>query len=115
MHRAIEGIRRSFAEDSWDIFHDGVLLDVCLCWRSGTTTLTVSMFGNVRILCRVTITATSFVEIPIQKPWGPSSSINRVQERSAGGGIQLNIEMQTGDTLRFAGRAIEVDFNPVES
>jgi hypothetical protein len=48
------------------------------------------------------------VDCPREMPWGPSESVNHLRFAREGEPTSMEIEMQSGDTLRTEGDAFEL-------
>ena len=75
--------------------HDAVLTDIHVNWGASRCTFLVNPVGlGGRALVFEGLT---YLEAPKQEPWGPSRSINALQETKPG---EFEIEFQSGDVLR---------------
>ena len=74
--------------------HDGVLRSIAVDWENARCTLAVrvALQGDQSLV----FTGLRRVTIPRDQPWGPSTCINSVRERSQS---EFEIEMQSGDVL----------------
>lgn len=76
--------------------HDATLASVHISWNAARCDFQIYRTGE-GIHCLVFEGFTN-LELPKAEPWGPSESINNVQEPSPG---HFEIELQSGDTIRI--------------
>lgn len=85
--------------------HDWTLIGIGFEWHAGR--VVVELEDNA--LARRTLTAesVSLLDVPQDKPWGPSVSVNEAVETQTGSGDGrcLQIEMQSGDVIRIYARS----------
>lgn len=77
--------------------HDAVLASAHVSWEAARCDLLVYPI-NLPVH-RLTFEGFTNLEFPRNEPWGPSVSINRVDEPQPG---TFEIELQSGDILRIA-------------
>jgi hypothetical protein len=80
--------------------HDASLLRACLVWgQEAKVELLFRMAGPRHV--RLVGTKASLLSCPHRNPWGASISVNEVRGpiAIADGYMQLEVEMQSGDTL----------------
>jgi hypothetical protein len=76
--------------------HDAILHSVVLDWAAAEVNAELALLGGIRaILAFHSVTS---VVLPRNLPWGSSSAINEAKTLPAG---EYEIEMQSGDALRF--------------
>ncbi len=80
--------------------HDATLETVTMNWEKAEVSATVALLGGIgATLVFYEVTA---VVLPREAPWGTSNSINEARTLKGG---KYEIEMQSGDTLRFSARS----------
>jgi hypothetical protein len=88
--------------------HDATLVDVRVDWQKGTASLEFATVWNGT----VTLRAIGLRELRIarEEPWGPSVSVNASEfvPSAVPDGLDLRIEMQSGDDIRLRASSIEV-------
>ena len=76
--------------------HDAVLSSCHVTWEADRCDFLVHLVGgSAHWLIFEGFTA---LQLPNEKPWGPSSSINEVRQTDA---QEFEIELQSGDVLRI--------------
>ncbi len=85
--------------------HDAVLSAAYVSWEAERFDLRVHPVGGVPHL--LVFEGFTSLELPYQKPWGPSCSINIVREAKQG---EFEIELQSGDVLCI--KASHFSFRP---
>ena len=81
--------------------HDATLLDLEVDWVQARVVVFVRLHQR---RARFTLENVSHIECPRAEPWGPSASINAARATAGG----LEIEMQSGDTIRIVGELRDV-------
>jgi hypothetical protein len=85
---------------NWEKFHDWIIGKMNIDWSRGTVLIQLDQVYH----CDIVIENFKLVTIPKRLPWGESNYINHIvylNDRNSGG--QLEIEMQSGDVLKFEG------------
>ena len=77
--------------------HDATLLGLHFEWASGTCRIDLHGAPSHSEPFSITIAGVTRLEIPAEFPWGPSVSVNEFRALKGGG---VEIEMQSGDTIR---------------
>jgi hypothetical protein len=76
--------------------HDALLHSVTFDWAAAEVSMELALLGTIHaVLAFHSITS---IMLPRNQPWGPSSAINEAKTLPSG---EYEIEMQSGDTLRF--------------
>ncbi len=88
--------------DEWSSLHDATLISVGFEWSRATIEIVLHKQPEGRVV----IVGTEAVGLTCdrQLPWGPSASINEVRCSSAKSTKWIEIEMQSGDTIRAQAR-----------
>jgi hypothetical protein len=84
--------------------HDRVLVDVLLAWAPGELTL---RFMSLDVVC----SQVRLVHVGTEQPWGKSSHCNSARVTALDDGIELVIEMQSGDAIRVICASFDVRSN----
>jgi hypothetical protein len=79
--------------------HDASLLSIEINWAAKTTKVTFKTHPD-NIVYLVT-SGTRQVEVPHAEPWGPSISVNEVRETEGAEISIIEVEMQSGDTIKI--------------
>jgi hypothetical protein len=85
--------------------HDSIVFTVELSWADGTATIAVQTNGRS---LKIVVSGVHEMHCPREMPWGPSECINEVALSSGPRGMQLEIEMQSGDTIKIAGTSVSL-------
>jgi hypothetical protein len=88
--------------------HDAVLLSVGLDWEKGVGRISVR---TARGSGSLVVEGVRSLVCPRQFPWGRSVSVNEVAIRKSPApeeGLELTVEMQSGDVLLMVGSSIAV-------
>jgi hypothetical protein len=85
--------------------HDAVLDEVRFDWKLARLEMLFSA-GIGRVV--LTAESATSVNIPCRMPWGPSSQVNTVTVGPSGGVMQIEIEMQSGDTLQVQAKSVVI-------
>jgi hypothetical protein len=85
--------------------HDWTLISINFEWRAGR--VVVELEDSAFVRRTLVAESVSLLDVPQDKPWGPSVSVNEVVEAQAesGSGRCLKIEMQSGDVIRIDARS----------
>ena len=85
--------------------HDWTLISINFEWSAGRVVVELvdTAFARRTLIAE----SVSLLEVPQDKPWGPSVSVNEAVEVQAesGDGRCLQIEMQSGDVIRIGARS----------
>ncbi len=92
-------------------FHDWTLIDVVFEWAQAS--VAVSLNGPTS-RCVLLAENVSLLEMPREEPWGRSASVNSllIDDMLHRDGQSLEIEMQSGDTIRVKAKKITVQDKP---
>lgn len=93
-------------------YHDATLLTASVAWETGTTVLTFKLCSETEQKVSLVIRETAFFEWPRRFPWGKSVSVNGMKVTAANGDNgqrQVEIEMQSGDTILVIGKEVLED------
>ena len=85
-------------------FHDWSLIRITFEWESAVVIF--KLRDSFLTEQTITIHGVSNIEAPRMLAWGPSNSINELIVDSENTGA-LNIEMQTGDTIKVTGTNVD--------
>lgn len=85
--------------------HDATLKFVQLEWTSGVLRYE---FNTAEGAVTLHVDGVTLLNCPRVMPWGPSRSVNTVSVQADSDGVQLLVEMQSGDLLEVRGRRISV-------
>lgn len=91
--------------------HDALLLGFSMEWEPGTLSIDLVIMGMDELDLRIILREVTGIQCPRAHPWGgPAPYVNRVLESSAfpDDGDLLELEMQSGDILRFAFKSFEL-------
>lgn len=94
-------------DEPWPQLHDATLDSIELRWSSGEALIRLKT-GDANHPHRVLVaTGLRHLDCPRELPWGPSASINQVRGPAPAGPDTrvLEIEMQSGDTIRIEAAA----------
>lgn len=94
--------------DIYHKLHDAFLDRLVVDWGHATGSIELEIDeGIVRSL---RFSGLSYLTIPRQEPWGPSSWINAVEgPKGVDNGVQLRIEMQSGDVIEIVAQDFLLD------
>ncbi len=85
--------------------HDAVLDEIRFDWTLAKLELTFSTPSGRAVLRADGVTS---VSIPRRLPWGPSSQVNMVTGSPRSGQVQVQVEMQSGDTLQVEAKSMVI-------
>jgi hypothetical protein len=87
--------------------HDWTLLSLRIDWESGEVSIVVR---GPKAEHEVRVSGALEIHVPRALPWGPSASINTVAGPTVieRGLSSLDIEMQSGDTIRIVARSFNM-------
>mgnify|MGYP000887026360 CR=1 FL=1 len=91
--------------------HDARLLSFSMQWRAGVLTLDFLLVGEDELDLRVVLHGITGIYCPREHPWGgPAPYVNEVLQPDVvpGQGDVLELEMQSGDVLRFVFESFEL-------
>lgn len=84
--------------------HDAVLTEIRIDWINREAVLSFRGAGGS---VSATVHGCSSIVLPLDEPWGPSSSVFALESaRSEGGGIRIELQMQSGDVLVVEGMSL---------
>lgn len=90
--------------------HDATLLELTLQWARAST-LTVRFRRGHGHHIVLTVLDVKLLHCPHDNPWGPSVSVNEVRVAPVSDPglhrVAIEIEMQSGDTIRMEGNSVE--------
>lgn len=91
--------------------HDARLLGFSMQWEAGILSLDFLIMGEDELDLRIVLRGVTTIDCPREHPWGgPAPYVNEVLQPSAvpEQGDVLELEMQSGDILRFAFQSFEL-------
>ena len=113
-HPAIEHIRLNAMNHAQTLegsgLHDATLESVTMSWENAEVSVVVGLLGGGD--ATLTFHEVTSAVLPRELPWGPSVSVNEARTTPDGG---YEIEMQSGDTLRFSARSWSMRLNEASS
>ena len=92
-----------------DTLHDVTLTAVHFDWREGRCWLALSAAEDPNR--QLVFESVIELQIPRRHPWGPSVSINRVNEPKKG---QFEIEVQSGDVIQISAAKWSFNYGPTD-
>ena len=97
-----------------NLLHDATVVDANLDWRTGEARVRLRLGAIQPRPARLVVSDCVSLVCPRRHPWGASVSINEVRESATpGGGVKLEIEIQSGDVFELEGSAVAlVDETP---
>jgi hypothetical protein len=95
------------------LLHDSTLLSISYEWAKLACTIDIgySMEADAKLI----LSGVTMLQVPQERPWGRSVSINDAQLNDVLNPQKLEIEMQSGDTLNFVFEQIEFYVNDVKT
>lgn len=94
--------------DTLDL-HDGVLLDLNFNWAKRDLRCTVRAVSSHKKQVIIYFSDVKRMNIPLDHPWGKSSSINDLKKVSSEEGAVFNLEMQSGDVIEIVASDIRIE------
>lgn len=90
-----------FKNIEWGQLHDATLKTITVSWQDSLVRLEFITSDGPNHVVSIAAIGVSKVIIPHEKPWGDSVSVNEIRllQSPTKEGIQLEIEMQSGDTI----------------
>ena len=96
--------------DSTD-FHDATFLRALVVWSTASVELSFNLSRHDHAEARISVFGLTRFECPRQSPWGESVSVNEVRVSNGGNSsLLVEIEMQSGDTIRAEGASVSIAF-----
>ena len=92
--------------------HDATLDSVAFDWATAEASAAVMLVGGIR--ATLAFHSVKSVVLSRDQPWGPSNAINEAKTLPTG---EHEIEMQSGDTLRFTASSwsLRISASPSEA
>lgn len=94
--------------------HDATLEAVAVDWSLGEAIFTFRQYREgAPGVSRLVVSELTTLHLPREHPWGDSVSVNEVTPTNRDSGIELEIEMQSGDKIVVRGTGAQVTWEPV--
>lgn len=92
--------------------HDWTLLNMRIDWTESSVEIVV--LDERSLIRSIVFRGLREFSADRKEHWGPSSSINEVSWdfSPAGGGVRLNVEMQSGGLIKISAAAVDLDGKP---
>ena len=85
--------------------HDWTLLGVTYDWAAAQVTINFQAVDGPKALVATSVTD---FHVPQLRDWGPSASVNGVEQVAGARSAALRIEMQSGDVIAIEATAFEL-------
>jgi hypothetical protein len=85
--------------------HDWILEGIHIYWKERKVHIIIGGIPDHRRV--IVVSEFNELVVPRYDEWGPSESINDTQVSKKGDFYQIDIEMQTGDTIKIIGKTMK--------